>query len=261
MTTTSEMTLSTSLDDAKAFLHLCTIPSSPTQMVVVTLTHLILLTLKTDGVLFSTLHIRDVERDQKSTFKQVLFTPSNGTFNRGLCVVLTSHGHLYCFDLQGSFGHPKYVLIASNRSLKCNAMTACDEYLIVADREDKLHVMDQMFNIQSTKKFDDQILHLDGHYTADKNSILYATESVVGRLRLSHGKLKRVRELAEDLHYEHIELSAEADMFTTDNLLRGLRELPSEIRGIVVFDDTRTILFTLDGSQYDVRTCRTSIQV
>jgi hypothetical protein len=29
--------------------------------------------------------------------------------------------------------------------------------------------------------------------------------------------------------------------------------LPSQIRGIVVFDDTRTILFTLDGSQYDVR--------
>lgn len=245
------MSLLVPLDDAKGFIDMCTIPSSPTQLIVVTLTHLILLTFKTDSILYSTLFIRDVERSPKSTFKQVCFTPSGGTFNRGLCVVLTGHGHLYCFDLRGSFSHPKYVLIASDRSMDYSAMTVCNEHLIVADKEGKLHVMDKEFHSLTTMKFEDQILHLDCFYTAKKNVILYAMKSVIGRLHLVHDRLKKDKILAENVEYEHIKLNAETEMFAIDNLLNGLVELPSGIKGILVFD-INIILFTLNGCQYDI---------
>lgn len=245
------MSLLVPLDDAKGLVDLCTIPCSPTQLMVVTLTHLILLTFKTDSALYSTLYIRDVERDPRSTFKQVLCTPSGGTFNRGLCVVLTSHGHVYCFDLQGSLSHPKYVLVASDRSTNYNAIAVCNEYLIVADKEDKLHVMDQGLCSLTTMKFEDQILHLDCFYTTKKNVILYATKSVIGRLHLVHDRLKKDKILAGNVEYEHVRLNAETEMFAIDNLLNGSIELPSGIRGILAFD-TKTILFTLNGSQYDI---------
>lgn len=246
------MSLLIPLDDAKSFVDLCTIPCSPTQLVVVTLTHLILLTFKPDSALLSTLFIRDVERDPKSTFKQVLFTPSGGIFDRGLCVVLTSHGHLYCFDLQGSFSHPKYVLVASDRTANYNTITVCNEYLIAANTEGKLCVMDQQLHSLTTMKFEDQVLHLDCFYNAKRNAILYATKNVIGRLHLTQDRLKKSKILAENMDYEHIKLSAETEMFAVDNLLNGLVELPSGIKGILLFG-TEIILFTLDGSQYSIQ--------
>ena len=245
------MSLLVPLDDAKGFVGLCTVPCSPTQTIVITLTHLIPLTFRPDSALYATLSIRGVEKDPKSTFRQVLCTPSGGTFQRGLCVVLTNHDNLYCFDLQGSFSHPKYVLVASDRKTKYNAVAVCHTFLIAADKEGKLHVLDQELNPLTTMKFDDQVLHLDCFYTPKKNVIQYATKSVIGKLHLVHDRLKKDKILAENVEYGHVRLSAETETFAIDNLLGGSIELPSVIKEIVALGTSGIVIITSDGNQYD----------